>query len=63
MKIKILGSASQDLIDGYWFYENQSEGIGSYLLDAIYSDIDFLIINAEIYRGCSIFCVSRSVIS
>ena len=26
MKIKILTSASQDLIDGYWFYEKQSEG-------------------------------------
>ena len=28
MKIKILPSASQDLIDGYWFYEKQSPGLG-----------------------------------
>jgi hypothetical protein len=30
MKIKILASASQDLIDGYWFYEKQAEGLGIY---------------------------------
>jgi hypothetical protein len=30
MKIKILNSANQDLIDGYWFYEKQSEGNGRY---------------------------------
>ena len=27
MKIKILASASQDLIDGYRFYESQAEGL------------------------------------
>ncbi len=31
MKIKILPSASQDLIDGYWFYEKQSPGLGNSL--------------------------------
>jgi hypothetical protein len=36
MKIKILSSASQDLIDGYYFYEKQS-------------DIDSLVINASIH--------------
>ncbi len=30
MKIKILSSASQDLIDGYHFYEQQANGVGSY---------------------------------
>jgi len=28
MKIKILASASRDLIDGYRFYEMQAEGVG-----------------------------------
>lgn len=28
MKIKILTSANQDLIDGYWFYEKQTGGSG-----------------------------------
>jgi len=49
MKIQILASASQDLIDGYWFYEKQSEGVGSYFLDSLYSDIDSLIISAGIH--------------
>ena len=44
MKIKILTSASQDLIDGYRFYEKQSEGLGLYFLDTVYSDIDSLAI-------------------
>lgn len=49
MKIKILASASQDLIDGYWFYEKQAEGLGIYFLDSLFSDIDSLIINAGIH--------------
>ena len=27
MKVEILESAHQDLMDGYWFYENQSAGL------------------------------------
>ena len=49
MKIKILFSASQDLIDGYWFYEKQAEGLGTYFLDSLFSDIDSLTINAGIH--------------
>jgi len=44
MKIQILSSASQDLIAGYHFYEQQANGVGSYFLDSLYSDIDSLII-------------------
>ena len=49
MKVKILTSARQDLIDGYRFYEKQSEGVGTYFLDTLYSDIDSLIINAGLH--------------
>ena len=42
MKIKILSSASQDLMNGFRFYEKQSDGIGIYFLDSIFSDIDSL---------------------
>ena len=49
MKLKILASASQDLIDGYWFYEKQSAGIGEYFLDTLFSDIDSLIVSAGIH--------------
>ncbi len=47
MKIHILESASQDLIDGFHFYEKQSIGIGSYFIDSLFSDIDSL----QIYAG------------
>lgn len=49
MKIKILSSASQDLIEGYRFYEKQAEGIGVYFLDSLYSDIDSLVVSAGIH--------------
>ena len=47
MKIRILESASQDLIDGFHFYDKQSVGLGSYFIDALFSDIDSL----QIYAG------------
>ena len=47
MKIRILNSANQDLVDGYWFYEKQAEGLGAYFIDTLLSDIDSL----EIYAG------------
>ncbi len=49
MKIKLLASAQQDLLDGYWFYEKQAKGIGEYFLDSLYSDIDSLIVTAGIH--------------
>lgn len=48
MKIKILASASQDLIDGFWFYEKQAKGLGTYFLDSLFSDIDSLTIYAGV---------------
>ncbi len=42
MKVKILSSANQDLIDGYWFYEKQKNGLGRYFLDSLFDDIDSL---------------------
>ncbi len=50
MKIKILPSASQDLIDGYWFYEKQSPGLGSYFKDTLFSDIDSLVFFGGIHQ-------------
>jgi len=49
MKIKILNSANLDLIDGYWFYEKQSNGLGAYFLDTLFSDIESLKIYAGIH--------------
>ncbi len=50
MKIKILPAALQDLENGYYFYEQQSERLGDYFLDSLYSDIDSL----QIYAGIHI---------
>ncbi|MBF0266184.1 MAG: type II toxin-antitoxin system RelE/ParE family toxin [Gammaproteobacteria bacterium] len=43
-------SSSQDLIDGYYFYEQQSQGIGSYFLDSLYANIDSLLITAGVHE-------------
>ncbi len=49
MNIRILDAASQDLIDGYRFYEKQESGLGDYFLDSLFSDIDSLIVYAGIH--------------
>ncbi|MFZ0257489.1 MAG: type II toxin-antitoxin system RelE/ParE family toxin [Gammaproteobacteria bacterium] len=50
MKIRILPSARRDLLDGFRFYEKQAEGIGSYFLDSLYSDIESLLVNAGVHH-------------
>ena len=49
MKVRVLESARKDLIDGFYFYEKQADGIGKYFLESIYSDIDSLSDNAGIH--------------
>jgi len=49
MKIKILESATQDLLQGYGFYEQQDNGLGTYFLDSLFSDIDSLQVFAGIH--------------
>ena len=39
MKVKISDDAELDLADGYWFYENQDEGLGSDFRESIKRDI------------------------
>lgn len=50
MKIRILTAAGRDLIKGKKFYDLQENGLGSYFLDSLYSDIDSLILYAGIHR-------------
>ena len=47
MRVEILDEAQADLLDGFRFYECQSEGLGDYFLDSLFSDIDSL----QIYAG------------
>ena len=46
MNLRILASAFDDLADGRDFYERQGEGLGGYFLDALFSDIDSLVLYA-----------------
>jgi len=50
MRIKILSTAADDLEEGYRFYESQSDGLGAYFLDTLYSDIDSLAYFAGMHR-------------
>jgi len=47
VKVEILDEAQQDLIEGYHFYDIQSNGLGDYFLDTLFSDIDSL----QLYAG------------
>lgn len=49
MRIRILPSALKDLAKGRQFYERQGEGLGSYFLNTLYSDIDSLGLYAGIH--------------
>ena len=49
MKIKISESTYNDLSDGYWFYEQQQSGLGSYFQESLFSDIDSLRLYAGIH--------------
>ena len=50
MRIKILSAAEYDLEEGYRFYELQADGLGTYFLDTLYSDIDSLAYFAGMHR-------------
>ena len=49
MKVRVLESVRKDLVDGFYFYEKQADGIGTYFLESIYSDIDSPSDNAGIH--------------
>lgn len=47
MNLRVLPSAVQDLHRGREFYARQSDSLGDYFLDSLFSDIDSL----ELYAG------------
>ena len=49
MKLRILASASEDLVDAYTFYEKQRDGLGAYFVRSLVADIDALSSNAGIH--------------
>jgi len=50
MRIEILDQATQDLIEGFHFYEDQQIGLGSYFLTTLYADIESFRIYGGIHR-------------
>ena len=55
MRIEILDQATDDLIEGFHFYEDQQIGLGSYFLNNLYGDIESLQlyggVHRQVYRG------------
>lgn len=42
MRVQVLDEATADLADGFRFYEQQTDGLGDYFLDSLWSDIQSL---------------------
>ena len=42
MRVQVLNEATADLADWFRFYERQADGLGDYLLDSLWSDIQSL---------------------
>jgi hypothetical protein len=49
MRIEVLDEAENDLVNGYAFYERQSQGLGQYFLDSLFADLESLHIYAGIH--------------
>ena len=49
MRIEVLDQAAEDLIEGFWFYETQDPGLGSYFLTSLFAEIESLRIYAGIH--------------
>lgn len=51
MKSRILPAGYRDLAEARNFYECQSKGLGSYFLEAIFTEIESLSLYAGIHRN------------
>ena len=51
MKVRILSAAISDLEKARVFYERQGQGLGSYFLDSLFSDIDSLALYGGIHSS------------
>jgi hypothetical protein len=49
MKVQVLDEAIDDLAAGHKFYQQQAEGLGSYFLDTLWSDIQSLSLYAGVH--------------
>ena len=42
MRLEILDLARDDLVEGFQFYEDKEQGLGTYFLASLYADIESL---------------------
>ena len=49
MIVHITSDAEADIAQGFWFYEEQSHGLGDYFRDCILADIDSLMFYGGIH--------------
>lgn len=50
MIVDISSDAEEDLIEGYWFYERQSPGLGDYFRSCLIADLESLTYYAGIHE-------------
>jgi hypothetical protein len=50
MIVDISSDAEADLVDGFWFYERQSPGLGDYFRSCLIADIDSLAYHGGIHE-------------
>ena len=48
-QVRLSLGAELDLLDGFWFYQLQGDGLGDYFLDCLSSEIDSLCIYAGVH--------------
>ena len=55
MKLQILDMARDDLVEGFYFYEEKEGGLGHYFLSSLFADIESLKlfggIHQRVYKG------------
>lgn len=50
MIVEVSSDAEDDLVAGYWFYEEQEPGLGSYFRDCLIADIESLSLYGGIHE-------------
>ena len=50
MTIEILPRATDDLVAGFHFYEQQEKGLGSYFRESLFADVESLRATAGVHR-------------
>ena len=49
MRVRVLDSAKEHLIEGFHFYEQQTQGLGIYFIDSLFAEIDSLALYGGIH--------------